>query len=267
MPAKNSDLGNDPKLTRTFAFLFPTGGKRELARWIALLLMAWDHWVAMTAPSDIWGRIPGRVVYPIFALFMGATLARGYPVGRYLKRLFPFALAAQVGFIVFSWPTFLGRSVLFYWNILFTLAFAAIFYEGVRRRQIAAVALGLAAAPFVDYGLAGITFVTASAYLAECTRARKETSAASPSDAAFPVKAKCSLSAAFFFGNLLALNFVSPAWPYLALAFGGFFVLPLLWLVNWLPFGLPRGPWWLPYAYYPLHFVVLVFLQRLLYGS
>ncbi|RKQ88965.1 TraX family protein [Brockia lithotrophica] len=261
MSAKNPDLGNDAKIARTFAFLFPTGGKRELARWIALLLMAWDHWVAMTAPFDIWGRIPGRVVFPIFGLFMGATLARGYPVGRYLNRLLPFALVAQVGFAVFSWPTFLGRPVLLYWNILFTLAFAALFYEGVRRQRIYAVVLGLAAAPFVDYGLPGITFVTASAFLAGCVNSPKETPFLPPR------KVGCGVASLFFLGNLFALNFVSPEWPYLVLAFGGFLVLPLLWLVDRLPFGLPRGPWWLPYAYYPLHFVVLFFLRRLLYGG
>jgi len=261
VPAKNPDLGNDSKFARTFAFLFPIGGKRELARWIALLLMAWDHWVAMTAPSDLWGRIPGRVVYPIFGLFMGATIARGYPVGHYLKRLLPFALVAQIGFAVFSWPTFLGRPVLLYWNILFTLAFAALFYEGIRHRRIYALVLGLAATPFVDYGLPGITFVTASALLADCIQPQKETS--------FAPRAKvgCGSASLFFLGNLFALNFVSPAWPYLVLAFGGFLVLPLLWLVDRLPFGLPRGPWWLPYAYYPLHFVVLFLLRQLLYGS
>ncbi|MBT9252649.1 MAG: hypothetical protein KM296_02990 [Brockia lithotrophica] len=252
---------DDTKFAQALAFLFPSGGKRELARWTALLLMAWDHWVAMTAPFDLWGRLPGRVVYPIFGLFMGATLARGYPVGRYLKRLFPFALVAQVGFAVFSWPTFLGRPVLLYWNILFTLAFAALFYEGLRRRSAFALVLGLAAAPFVDYGLPGITFVSASALLASCVQTPKESSLAPPP------KIGCGAAFLLFLGNLFALNFLSFAWPYLALALGGFLVLPLLWLVDRFPFGLPRGPWWLPYAYYPLHFVVLFLLRQILCGS
>ncbi|CAM3357713.1 TraX family protein [Hydrogenibacillus schlegelii] len=230
------------------AFLFPTGPRRELVRWIALLLMAFDHWAAWTAPGDLWLRLPGRVVYPIFALFMGASLARGFPVRRYVRRLIPFALVAQLGFVVFFWPTYAGRPVLLYWNILFTLLLGALAWDALRRRAWIELGAVFLLAPFVDYGVAGVLAVVLSARLAE----------AKPGA---PPLERLANGAALF-AVWLALNVQPGRTPAeLALTFGAWLTVPLLWLLARLPLGLPRGPWWVPYAYYPAHFVVLYILR------
>lgn len=215
--------------------------------------MAFDHWAAWTSPGDLWLRLPGRVVYPIFALFMGASLARGFPVRRYVRRLIPFALVAQLGFVVFFWPTYAGRPVLLYWNILFTLLLGALAWDALRRRAWIELLAVLVVAPFVDYGVAGVLAVVFSARLA-----------ADLEQKASPKRRLADLAALLVVW--LALNVQSGFSPAeLALTFGAWLTLPLLGLAAWLPFGLPRGPWWVPYAYYPAHFVVL-YLLRLALG-
>lgn len=233
------------------SFLFPWGSKRELVRWAALLLMAFDHWAAWTAPDNLWLRLPGRVVFPIFALFMGMSLARGFSAMRYVLRILPFALLAQLGFLVFFWPTYMGRPVYLYWNILWTLLLGALFTDALKRRQWLYALVFLLLAPWVDYGIPGVTVVAVSTLFAESV-----------------LYGRVAVRPEWVFGLLLinwfALNFQggmsAPEW---ALAFGAWLTVPFMWLLGRLPLGLPRGPWWVPYAFYPAHFVVLYALKLL----
>lgn len=275
--------------------LFPWGKKRELIRWIALLLMAWDHWAAWTDPGDIWMRLPGRVVFPIFALFMGASLARGFSVWHYVKRILPFALIAQIGFIVFFYPTYMGRPIWLYWNILWTLLLGALLTDALRRKQWLTVPAYLFLAFFVDYGIEGVLLIATSTFLAlslnntyehnanERNTSKHKTNERNASkhstdehntskhstDEHNANKRDTSQTTKQFFPflftiyllNLTIVNFSGFSADSLILSFGAWLIFPLMALVRVLPLGLPRGPWWVAYAFYPAHFVLLYIIK------
>lgn len=97
----------------------------EILKWGALGLMVFDHVVAVFMPGNTLLRLPGRVVFPAFAAMMALHLSRGYPPGRYVARLFPFAILAQGGYalafgVFLIWPL----------NVLFTLLAAALMVRG-----------------------------------------------------------------------------------------------------------------------------------------
>lgn len=250
--------------------LFPWGKKRELIRWIALLLMAWDHWAAWTDPGNIWMRLPGRVVFPIFALFMGASLSRGFSVWHYVKRILPFALIAQIGFIVFFYPTYMGRPILLYWNILWTLLIGALFTDALRRKQWVYLPIYLFLSFFVDYGVEGVLLIATSTFLAQSLSTHTETispkkvrNAHDPNEKHTQVTPQKYFPLLFimFLLNLTIVNFYDFSSESLILSFGAWLIFPLMSMIYVLPFGLPRGPWWIAYAFYPAHFVILYIIK------
>jgi hypothetical protein len=97
----------------------------EGLKWGMAALMVLDHVAFVFFPDLAFLRIPGRLVWPVFAALMARQLAQGYPPERYAKRLLPFALLAQPFYaLAFGFP------LLFPLNILFTLLSAALFRAG-----------------------------------------------------------------------------------------------------------------------------------------
>lgn len=94
----------------------------ESLKWFGLALMLCDHLAVVFLPGELWIRLPGRMVFPIFAALMALHLKQGYPPDKYLRKLLPFAILAQGGYaLAFGalggvWPL----------NVLFTLAAGAM---------------------------------------------------------------------------------------------------------------------------------------------
>jgi hypothetical protein len=97
----------------------------EGLKWGMAALMVLDHVAFIFFPDLTFLRIPGRLVWPVFAALMARQLAQGYPPERYIKRLLPFALLAQPFYaLAFGFP------LLFPLNVLFTLLSAALLRAG-----------------------------------------------------------------------------------------------------------------------------------------
>jgi hypothetical protein len=97
----------------------------EGLKWGMAAPMVFDHVVFVFFPDLTFLRAPGRLVWPMFAALMARQLAQGYPPGRYVKRLLPFALLAQPFYaLAFGFP------LLFPLNVLFTLLSAALLRAG-----------------------------------------------------------------------------------------------------------------------------------------
>jgi Flp pilus assembly protein protease CpaA len=96
----------------------------EGLKWGMAALMVFDHVIFIFFPDLTFLRIPGRLVWPMFAALMARQLAQGYPPERYVRRLLPFALLAQPFYaLAFGFP-------LFPLNVLFTLLSAALLRAG-----------------------------------------------------------------------------------------------------------------------------------------
>ena len=226
------------------SYLYLTGPSRELARWIALFLMVLDHLAAALFPQNLWLRLPGRAVYPVFALFMGQTLGRGYPASRYISRLLPFALLAQPPYkLLFSPGVPWYRDL----NILFTLHLGAFLWYILEKRLWLLLPPVALTAIWADYALPGVLLIPVAAKL---------------------YQEKTPLWWFLLLFLLPCLNCPSSLIPAeLALSGGAFLAFPLLGLVESIPKGLPRGPWWLPYAFYPFHLWVAWFLLKTFPGA
>lgn len=124
-------------------------------KWLAVATMLVDHVGAILLPELLWLRVVGRVAFPAFAgLIAYNVAARGVPVMRYLPFMGVFAVVSQLPFM---WAGFGGL------NIFFTLGLGLVVW-GVRTGQLPAWALvGLAVAPFVDYGVFGVLLLVAIA--------------------------------------------------------------------------------------------------------
>jgi len=97
----------------------------ELAKWSVMALMLLDHVAYIFFPGQLPLRLPGRAVFPFFAVLLGLNLARGVPTEKYLRRLLPFALLAQGGYaLAFGYP------LLYPLNVLFALASGVLLYRG-----------------------------------------------------------------------------------------------------------------------------------------
>ncbi len=190
----------------------------EALRLLALLLMAVDHAAALFFPDLWWARVPGRFVFPFFALLTARALKEGVPHGKYLKRLLPFALLSQIPYGLL-FPGYGG-------NILFTLALGVHLDRAFRERDLPGVLLGLFLSPFVDYGLLGGTLL-------------------------IPLLTRLWDRPVLPVGSLV-VNLFHPSAPF-ALLFGG-----LLHRGRDLPRGRRPLPWWAYYGYYPGHLALIL---------
>jgi Flp pilus assembly protein protease CpaA len=97
----------------------------EGLKWGIAGLMVFDHVAFIFFPDLTFLRIPGRLVWPVFAALVARQLSQGYPPERYVKRLLPFALLAQPFYaLAFGFP------LLFPLNVLFALLSAALLQAG-----------------------------------------------------------------------------------------------------------------------------------------
>jgi len=97
----------------------------EAAKWLVAALMLLDHVAYVFFPGQLPLHLPGRAVFPFFAVLLGLNLARGVPTGKYLRRLLPFALLAQGGYALAF-----GQPLLYPLNALFALASGVLLYRG-----------------------------------------------------------------------------------------------------------------------------------------
>jgi hypothetical protein len=138
----------------------------ELAKWLALVTMAIDHYGKIVDDSVfLETNAIGRVSFPLFAAIIGIRLAtRPELARRYLRYLIPWALVSQPVFVL------VGRE----WhegNIMFTLALGVLAAFVWRHPTLpewsrsAAFAAILGASAFVDYGPIGVLMIPATAWL------------------------------------------------------------------------------------------------------
>lgn len=212
----------------------------ELAKWVAILTMAIDHYGKIVAPDlFLETHAIGRVAFPLFAAIIGLRLAdRPSRAAAYLKRLLPWAVVSQPVFVL------VGRD----WldgNIMITLAIGVtvvFLLERFRQSPSPVWVLGLLAllpiAWFCEFGILGAAMIPAMALIG-----------------ARHVKAGLWAT-----GPLGLVANIVPAWPPLtwvdlaALASSLIMILS----VN-LNLRLPRLPSQAFYAFYPAHLLALHF--------
>lgn len=221
----------------------PSQSGFELAKWVAIMAMAVDHWGKIVDPGLFYPtHLVGRVAFPLFAWIIASRLAlRGDLAPRYIRSLLIWALISQPAFFI------AGRE----WyepNILFELLAGVLIVQALqtygRSAQTALLAIGLAAVGwFFDYGPAGVVTIPI-VYLAA---------------AASSVRALLMLA---IMGMLVNLPVAGPEDALAVLATLG---APMVALVSVSGAGaaLPRLPKRFFYLFYPLHLLALALLRHL----
>jgi hypothetical protein len=140
-------------------------GRREVTKWLALIVMVLDHAGKTVLPAlALPFHFAGRLALPLFALVIAERLAaRPSLASKYLRRLALWGLVAQPGYALVAQQPVL--------NILFTLGLGVAIDLGVtgfasarglhRLALFATVVLALVAGLFCDYGVAGVLVVPA----------------------------------------------------------------------------------------------------------
>lgn len=131
--------------------------------------MVCDHLWGTLFPKAVWLNTIGRLTFPIFAFLLAEGFYRTHDRGKYLKRLFLFALISEIPFNLEAEG---GLFFPFHQNTLFTFCLAFVlmcWIEGARQKgrvrfiivSIAAILLGflLGFVTFVDYYGYGIWMV------------------------------------------------------------------------------------------------------------
>lgn len=206
-----------------------------LAGW-ALPLMLFDHVAVLVTPwvsglAEVWLRVPGRLVMPIFALLTASAVSAwsgGDGARPYLRRLFWLAVVSEVPY----WLYF-GHPV----NAVYALWVGAVALWGIqgRRWPVSLFVLGLFALWCAGTGQG---FEFAYALLVVLLGFRSSV---------------LGLVAAF--GAVLFLN---PGAFYASLTAGA------LALVLWCPVpGFARLPRWFRYGFYPVHLALLELVRAL----
>jgi len=234
-----------PNLT---SFRFPANfaqGDLELAKWVAIVTMAIDHYGKIVDVSMFTEtHAIGRVSFPLFAAIIGIRLAARPDLDlRYLRYLIPWAIVSQPVFVLVGRPWYDG-------NILVTLSLGvAVTYLVRRRAEItelvlaAALAAILAVSVPIDYGPFGVAMIPAMAFLV----------------------ARFGYLGAAAVGPLgLAANLDFSLPPLGLPDLGALLATPILLLSLWAKVRLPRLPTQVFYGFYPAHLLALHFYD--LYG-
>jgi len=212
----------------------------ELAKWVAILTMAIDHYGKIVAP-DLFLETHGlgRLAFPLFAAIIGLRLAdRPARAASYLKRLVPWAMVSQPVFVL------VGRD----WvdgNIMITLAIgvtAVLLIERFRKAPSPIWILGLLAllpiAWFCEFGIFGAAMIPAMALIGVRD-------------------VKTGLWAT---GPLGLVANIVPAWPPLTWVDLAALGASLIMIASvTLTVRLPRLPGQAFYAFYPAHLLALHF--------
>lgn len=203
-------------------------GSQAALWWIALAAMVVDHVGALFLPGVLELRLVGRVVYPVLAFLVAYNVVlRGVPPEKYLARLLPFAILAQVPYGV-AFDPWTG-------NILFTLALGVASMRGGPW----ALAVLIPFAVPVDYGFAGVVLLPLVGLFLQARHLER-------------IGWLVAVVACVF-----ALN------PGITLGAFGLAGLGLVMFSHLLP-SMPRGPKYFGYFFYPGHLLLLVAVSGLI---
>lgn len=228
----------------------------ELAKWLAIVTMAIDHFGFLLAPNFEIFRLAGRISLPLFLFVIAIRLAQKIDRAEgYLIRLSLWAILSQLPF----WLAFLAKShphnPVYQLNIMATLAIGTTLTiladhmeeNGLKVQMICwpfALAL-LILASRCDYGAFGAVAIPTLVYLAR----------RSPVYAAVG----CGILAALANANILWGHQQLVGWVVFA-AFGSAIAYRCL--------STTATPWRLPglffYAFYPAHILLLLVLKNIL---
>jgi uncharacterized membrane protein len=210
--------------------MFLSSGGREIAKWIALILMTFDHAnKALWNESFQWMSDASRIVFPIFAIVLSYNLAVNHSPERVRRSLVSMLLAG-----VIAQP--LHALTFGFWipvNVLFTLALGV--YVAYERNWFFALAAFAIGGVVVDYQWMGVAVVVA---------------------ATWAVRAPGFLNYTMLGFSIASLYVIND--NYWALA-----AFPVLWLLGQVDAYIPRWRW-VFLGYYVLHLGALAWMS---YGS
>jgi hypothetical protein len=149
--------------TGSFRWLCLTDGQLELLKWTAFGSMLVDHFgrYAFGQGTESWSFAIGRLAFPLFAFVLASNLARdgahGPRAWRTSRRLAVWALVSVI-------PSWWARDTWLPVNVLATLSIGAALCAALRpghsaQARVAAGAVGVTAAVFVEFGVPGVLFV------------------------------------------------------------------------------------------------------------
>lgn len=150
-----------PSAISSAARLTPLSERVELLKWLAVVLMLWDHTKYLGDGLGAW-QVMGRGAYPLFVLAFGYALTVVTDSRQLLVRLLYMGLIAEC---LGAWTVTADGQL----NVLFS--FALVTWLAHCRRAgaspvgyVVRVAVALAAAAFVEYGPAGVLLTMAASY-------------------------------------------------------------------------------------------------------
>lgn len=134
-----------------------------MLKWIALELMLVDHVAFIMEefiPPDIYlaMRILGRITFPVFVYYVVLGLHRTSNLGKYIERLFIFAIISEIAIRA------VGLFSNLYLNVIFSLLVYAVIYALYENKmkfkmnkivRFGAIILLILLLPYVEYGYSG----------------------------------------------------------------------------------------------------------------
>jgi len=131
---------------------------REVLKWIAIATMTADHVGVILYPTydptyEVL-RFIGRLSFPLFSYLIALGYESTGNVKNYFVRLFIFALVSQVPFSLA-----IGKGILDYLNIFFTLSFGVLFIHFYKKKSILCLLPILVSFLNFDYGAYGILLI------------------------------------------------------------------------------------------------------------
>ena len=127
--------------------------KNDILKLIAAVLMVVDHVGAAFFPQYLWMRVPGRLVFPIFAFGIAMGVCHTRDIKKYMLRLFLAAILTQPIYAAL----FPGG-----WNVLFTMLYGGLVLvlweskEDFLKVGGGLLLLGSIFLPQLDYGWYGV---------------------------------------------------------------------------------------------------------------
>ncbi|WFD08671.1 TraX family protein [Tepidibacter hydrothermalis] len=214
---------------------------------IAIIAMTFDHTGKILFPDVLYFQIIGRIAFPIFAYCIVVGCLYTHDIKKYILRLFIFALISQPIYALANHPTWNGFvENIFIWNIFFTLIIGLSVVYGLKDRKWWISVLGLLVVGLFnfDYGIDGVILMIVF-FL--CRN--------NPIISATIIGVLLSIP--FFLGNDLMILGVS-------IGKQGFAILslPFIYINTNLN---PRVNKYVFYAFYPVHLLVLYFIQIFIY--
>jgi TraX protein len=231
-----------PEVHRVGERFVVADGTLEALKWVALVLMVFDHVNKYFYAEELPGVYPfGRIVMPIFGFVLVYNLARPDALERgvhrrMVRRLVLWGLVASPVVITLN-STVIHQHPWWPLNILFTLslvvALIALIERGGPLRYVTAAALFGVTGVFVEYLWMGVL-----ACLGAWVFCRQAS----------------SVTLLLWFLGTLSLTVVNGnAWALAA--------MPLVWVASKVICQVPRSKW-LFYAFYPAHLAVLLALEK-----